>query len=145
MGKNYRPASLSNLCFQVSLAFSGASPVISINSRPAVTFFSEAHYFQPRELRSITPLPISLNGESIDNLYFLVTQGGKAMSLRTEQLAEKLIRASLLDSHSYLEMKHLDPPLFVAVYVRTVFLRTSLRRFVQKIFRRNENKTFAHM
>lgn len=46
----------------------------------------------------------------------------------TSTLAEQLIQAGSLRNEDYLEMRHLDPSLITAVYVRMIYFRECLRR-----------------
>ncbi len=51
------------------------------------------------------------------------------MAKTTHQLAQELIAAEELLPEQYLEMRHLDPPLIVAIHIRLLALRHALRSF----------------
>jgi hypothetical protein len=53
---------------------------------------------------------------------------GGTMFRSTSTLAEQLIQAGSLRNEDYLEMRHLDPSLITAVYVRMIYFRECLRR-----------------
>jgi hypothetical protein len=54
----------------------------------------------------------------------------------TGQLGQKLITAGQLRTEHYLEVIHLDPPLFAAIYIRALAFRYGLRNFIAITSRR---------